>query len=146
MHSCSFPIPIWIYSGWSVWYRLAIRPIVPNIEAIPEADRTYYEDFLLATTHNKTRVDFRWDVGFDLMDPERGWKAVKHMTDDLFPVMEKAVAHAESMLEACKDRECPCLCAGPVSTVCVAFCTGTGRSMRRRPGSPRCTRISEPPM
>jgi hypothetical protein len=94
----SFPIPIWIYSGWSVWYRLAIRPIVPNIEAIPESDRTYYEDFLLATTHNKTRVDFRWDVGFDLMEPERGWKAVQHMADDLFPVMEKAVLHAEAML------------------------------------------------
>ena len=101
---CSFPLPIWIYSGWSVWYRLAIRPIVPNIEAIPEADRTYYEDFLLATTHNKTRVDFRWDVGFDLMEPERGWKAVKHMVDDLFPVMEKAVAHAELMLKRAKTE------------------------------------------
>jgi hypothetical protein len=101
----SFPIPIWIYSGWSVWYRLAIRPIVPNIEAIPEADRTYYEDFLLATTHNRTRVDFRYDVGFDLIEPPRAWKAVKHMEEDLFPAMEKAVALAESMLKRAKTEQ-----------------------------------------
>ena len=32
----SFPLPILIYSNWGVWYRLLIRPIVPNIEAVPE--------------------------------------------------------------------------------------------------------------
>jgi hypothetical protein len=64
------PVPIWIYSGWSVWYRLFIRPIVPNIEAIPRGGETYYEDFLLATD-NGTRVDFRYDVGFDLIEPPR---------------------------------------------------------------------------
>ena len=94
-----FPLPIWIYSGWSVWYRLFIRPIVPNIEVIPESDRAYYEDFLLATTHNRTRVDFRFDVGFDLCEPERAWLAVKHMREDLFPRMERAVALAQSLVE-----------------------------------------------
>jgi hypothetical protein len=88
---CSFPIPIWIYAGWGVWYRLFIRPIVPNIEAIPEKEREYYENFLLATTHNRTRVDFRYDVGFDLIEPERAWKAVAHMDDDLLPTMAKIV-------------------------------------------------------
>ncbi len=101
----SFPLPIWIYSGWSVWYRLSVRPIVPNIEAIPEAERAYYEDFLLATTHNRTRVDFRYDVGFDLIEPPRAWKAIKHMDEDLFPVMLKAVALAESMLKRAKTDQ-----------------------------------------
>jgi hypothetical protein len=94
-----FPIPIWIYSGWGVWYRLFIRPIVPNIEAIPEQERTYYEDFLLATTHNRTRIDFRYDVGFDLIEPPRAALAVKHMEEDLFPLMQKAVGLAESILK-----------------------------------------------
>ncbi len=85
----SFPVPIWIYAGWGVWYRLFIRPIVPNIEAIPEKEREYYENFLLATTHNRTRVDFRYDVGFDLIEPARAWKAVAHMDEDLLPVMGK---------------------------------------------------------
>lgn len=93
----SFPIPIWIYAGWGVWYRLFIRPIVPNIEAIPEKDREYYENFLLATTHNRTRVDFRYDVGFDLIEPERAWKAVAHMDDDLLPTMAKALELISAM-------------------------------------------------
>jgi len=95
----SFPIPIMIYSAWGVWYRLFIRPIVPNIEAIPEEERAYYEDFLLATAHNRTRVDFRYDVGFDLIEPSRAWKAIAHMNEDLFPVMKGAVELAESMLK-----------------------------------------------
>jgi hypothetical protein len=93
-----FPIPMWIYSGWSVWYRLFIRPIVPNIEAIPESDRAYYEDFLLATTHNRERVDFRYDVGFDLCEPDRAWQALGHMDEDLFPRMDRAVAIAKSLV------------------------------------------------
>jgi hypothetical protein len=94
----AFPIPIWIYAGWSVWYRLFIRPIVPNIDAVPEPDRKYYEDFLLATTHNRTRVDFRYDVGFDLIQPARAWKALKHMDNDLFPAMDKALRLLSGML------------------------------------------------
>ena len=99
----SFPIPIWIYAGWSVWYRLFVRPIVPNIEAVPENERTYYEDFLLATTHNRTRVDFRYDVGFDLIQPSRAWKALKRMEEDLFPAMDKALQLLAGMLLRAKD-------------------------------------------
>ncbi len=93
----SFPIPIWIYAAWSVWYRLMIRPIVPDIEAIPEGDRSYYEEFLLATTHNRCRIDFRYDVGFDLVDPDHALFCVKVMDRDLFPELEKALSLLESM-------------------------------------------------
>ena len=92
-----FPIPIWIYSGWGVWYRLFVRPIIPNIEAVPSAEREYYENFLLSTTHNRTMVDFRYDVGFDLIEPERAWLAVKHMDEDLMPTMKKIMALLEGM-------------------------------------------------
>lgn len=93
----SFPLPIMIYSAWGVWYRLFVRPIIPNIEAIPEQDRLYYENFLLATTHNRTRVDFRYDVGFDLIEPSRASLAVTHMDEDLLPTMEKALAILRDM-------------------------------------------------
>lgn len=93
----SFPIPIWIYAAWGVWYRLMVRPIVPNVEAIPEADRAYYEDFLLATTHNRTRVDFRYDVGFDLVDPAHAAFCVNVMDKDLFPEIARALALLEQM-------------------------------------------------
>lgn len=98
----SFPIPIWIYAGWGVWYRLAIRPIVPDIEAVPEPDRKYYEDFLLATTHNRTRIDFRYDVGFDLVDPAHASFCVKVMDRDLFPELEKALALLGKMKQSGK--------------------------------------------
>jgi hypothetical protein len=87
-----FPIPIMIMSGWGVWYRLFVRPIIPNIEAIPAKEREYYENFLLATKHNRATVDFRYDVGFDLIEPGRAWKAVTHMDDDLLPTMDRILS------------------------------------------------------
>jgi hypothetical protein len=96
----SLPLPIWIYSSWSVWYRLATRPIVPNIEAICEEDRSYYEQFLLATSHNRCRVDFRYDVGFDLVDPAHAHHCLGLINRDLFPQMEAAL----KLLKAMKSR------------------------------------------
>lgn len=92
-----FPVPIWIYAAWNVWYRLAIRPIVPNIEAIPEKRREYYERHLLATFHNRARVDFRYDVGFDLVEPKQARLAVERMDRDLFPRLDRAVEIAHAM-------------------------------------------------
>jgi hypothetical protein len=44
------------------WFRLWVRPFVPNIDAIPEEERAYYEDFLLATFNNPARVDLNNDM------------------------------------------------------------------------------------
>jgi hypothetical protein len=92
-----FPIPIWIYAAWGVWYRLLVRPIIPNIEAISEEDRAYYEKFLLATPHNRCRIDFRYDVGFDLIEPARAALAVKCIDTDLFPQIDAAIALLDGM-------------------------------------------------
>lgn len=106
----SFPIPIWIYSSWGVWYRLATRPIVPNIETIPEEDRAYYEKFLLATSHNRCRVDFRYDVGFDLVDPAHAHHCVKLMDRDLFPEIEAALKLLRQMKRrATTDASMACI-------------------------------------
>ncbi|HCA80848.1 MAG TPA: hypothetical protein DEP53_14055 [Bacteroidetes bacterium] len=93
----SFPLPIWIYSSWSVWYRISTRPIVPNIEAISEEDRSYYEQFLLATSHNRCRIDFRYDVGFDLVDPAHAHHCLGLINRDLFPQMEAALKLLKTM-------------------------------------------------
>jgi hypothetical protein len=105
----AFPVPIWIYAGWSVWYRLWIRPLVPDIEAIPEADRAYYERHLLATAHNRTRIDLRYDVGFDLISPERALHWARIMDDALFPKLERTLAMIDtSVLQTSPDaaRDC----------------------------------------
>jgi len=87
----TWPLPVMIYNTWSVWYRLWIRPIIPNIEAIPEREREYYEDYLLATPHNRTRVDFRWDVGFDLISKERAWQTLERIDGRGWGLLDEAI-------------------------------------------------------
>jgi hypothetical protein len=93
----SYPIPIWIYTSIGVWYRLLIRPIVPNIESVPEEERAYYEDFMLATPHNRTRVDFRYDVGFELTDSRKSYQAMERMDADLFPLIDKTIELSKNL-------------------------------------------------
>ncbi len=116
----SFPIPIWIYSSWSVWYRLWTRPIIPNIEAISENDRAYYEEFLLATSHNRCRVDFRYDVGFDLVEPAHAHACVKLINRDLFPHLDAAL----SLLAKMKAKA-----ATDAAQVCVGDLTDRMRAL-----------------
>ncbi|MFV1957822.1 MAG: hypothetical protein ACC662_00270 [Planctomycetota bacterium] len=60
-----------LYFAWGVWYRLQVRPLVPDIGAIPERERAYYERVMLSTHHNPTRVDLARDVLFEVMDATR---------------------------------------------------------------------------
>lgn len=94
-----FPIPIWLYNGWATWYRTLIRPIIPNIEAVSEEDRAYYENFLLATAHNRTRVDFRYDVGFDLIDQQRAYTAMERMDTNVLPALDDLIGAAREVAE-----------------------------------------------
>jgi hypothetical protein len=98
-----FPVPVQIYSGWGVWYRLLTRPIVPDIEKISERDRAYYEEFLLAPPHNRCRIDFRYDVGFDLIEPETAMKHLDLIDQNVLPKAEEAVAAARRLLEKAGD-------------------------------------------
>jgi hypothetical protein len=63
----AFPHVSPLYSTFgSVWYRLWARPLVPNIEAIPAAERAYYQNFMCTTPHNPNNVDLSRDVLFQL--------------------------------------------------------------------------------
>ena len=94
----SFPVPVQIYSSWGVWYRLFTRPIVPDIEKISEKDREYYEEFLLAPPHNRCRIDFRYDVGFDLIEPAQAQICLDLINQNVMPEAEKALTLAEQIL------------------------------------------------
>ncbi|HEX9975126.1 MAG TPA: hypothetical protein VGD14_23935, partial [bacterium] len=57
-----FPIPVGMYMVWGhTWMRLWARPLVPNIEAIPKKDRSYYEKFMISPPHNPANVDLMRD-------------------------------------------------------------------------------------
>jgi hypothetical protein len=93
----AFPVPVQIYSGWGVWYRVLTRPIIPNIEKLSETERRYYERFMLATSHNRCRVDFRYDVGFELSTPEDAKRCLELINANVLPKIAKAVSLAASI-------------------------------------------------
>lgn len=43
-----------------------VRPLVPNVEAIPEQERTNCQNYLWATPHNPNNIDLSRDVRFQL--------------------------------------------------------------------------------
>jgi len=78
-----------------VWYRILIRPLVPDIEAIPAKERAYYEKHLLSTHHNPNRFDLSRDVLFDLMRPGLARKAVQRIDGRALKSLDTALAVLE---------------------------------------------------
>jgi hypothetical protein len=85
-----------LYVSWGVWYRVWIRPLVPDIEAIPEEDRAYYERHLLSTHHNPNRFDLSRDVLFDLATPAVARRAARRIECHALPAVERGVGIARS--------------------------------------------------
>lgn len=84
--------PVYLYSGFGhSWYKLWTRPIVPDIEKISEADRAYYEKFVLTTPHNPARVDFNRDVMFELMTPDYALRITQRIDANVYPALDQAI-------------------------------------------------------
>jgi hypothetical protein len=81
------------------WYRLWVRPFVPNIEIIPQADRDFYEDFMCTIPHNPNNVDLSKDVLFTLTTPERSREDALRIDKNVLPKLMESIR----MLEAVKD-------------------------------------------
>ncbi len=96
----SYPPPVSVLSIWSTWYRVLVRPFVPNVEALGEEDRAYYEDFHLGHVNNVVRVDFRREINFDFCTPDYARKCRKAITDNVFPEIQKAVQIASEGQDA----------------------------------------------
>lgn len=90
----AYPPPVSVHSVWGVWYRVLVRPFVPNYDLLSEADRAYYEDFHLGHANNVVRVDFRREINFDFCTPDFAQKCRTAITENVFPSIEKAVAQA----------------------------------------------------
>lgn len=84
-----------LYFPWGVWYRLQVRPLVPDIGAIPESERAYYERAMLATHHNPTRVDLARDVLFTLTDARTAKRTAGRIARYALPPLERARARLD---------------------------------------------------
>jgi hypothetical protein len=93
----AFPNVCTLYStiGFA-WYRLWARPLVPDIEAIPEAERRYYQDFMCTTPHNPNNVDLGRDVLFRLITPDQGRRDAARMDANLWGPLDEAIARLAS--------------------------------------------------
>ncbi len=93
----AFPIitPMYCTYGFS-WYRLWVRPLVPDYEAIPLEERSYYESFMCTTPHNPNNVDLARDVLFQLVEPAKCEKDMVLMDKSVLPVMRKAIQILDS--------------------------------------------------
>jgi hypothetical protein len=100
----SFPNVCTLYStiGFA-WYRLWARPFVPNIEAIPAAERAYYERFMCTTPHNPNNVDLSRDVLFRLVEPAQAAKDVERMDAHVWPPLDAAIAILEPLAAAASE-------------------------------------------
>ena len=96
----AFPIVTPLYSTYGfTWYRLWARPLVPDIEKIPQDQRNYYENFMCTTPHNPNNVDLSRDVLFRLTDPVKSQQDVDRIDDHVWEPMEKAIHVLEDALK-----------------------------------------------
>ncbi|MGD2215376.1 MAG: hypothetical protein PVJ64_01415 [Gemmatimonadales bacterium] len=94
----------------SVWYRFWARPLVPNIEAIPDAERAYYQDFMCTTPHNPNNVDLSRDVLFQLTTVPECRKALERIDANLWKPLDAAL----ELLEGARDQAADALGSGNV--------------------------------
>ena len=93
----SFPPGIPMSTFGFPWFRLWVRPFAPNIDAIPEAERAYYERFLLATFNNPARVDLNNDMMWNFTTVEEATLKKSAFDENVIPPVTTAI-------EKCRDR------------------------------------------
>ena len=95
-------VPLFCGFGWC-WQRTWDRPIVPDIEAIPAADRHYYERHGCFQHNNPGLNDLGKDVLFDLITREAADKMVPRFDRKLLPRIAKAENLVATTLRKCAD-------------------------------------------
>jgi hypothetical protein len=96
-------VPLYTDFGF-VWLRLWTRPFVPDIEAIPEEERLYYERFMVSPKNNPNINDLAKDVLFELLTEEAGRQKARQFDENVLPRLEAARQAAHRRVEASADE------------------------------------------
>jgi hypothetical protein len=98
----SFP-PMSIYSNYGVvWQRLFVRPLVPDIESIPEAERAYYERWMCSSFHNPNKVDLARDVLFELLPTDEAGRAFRLVDRNVWKPLSAAIGLLARKADSCR--------------------------------------------
>ena len=93
-------MPLPFYTGFgAVWLRLLVRPLVPDIEAIPAAERAYYERFMVGSGHNLNIIDLARDVLFELVPVDYARRALERIDAHSTPPLVQAIDLMQSKLQ-----------------------------------------------
>lgn len=85
-------VPLSIYTHYgTVWQRLLVRPLVPDIDRIPEGQREYYEKHMCTSLHNPNRIDLAQDVLFTLVSKEYAQKSFLRIDENVWDPLERAI-------------------------------------------------------
>jgi hypothetical protein len=87
------------------WQRTWDRPFVPDIEAIPKADRRYYEKHGCFQHNNPSLNDLGKDVLFDLVTREQGDKMGHDMDRELLPRVRALIEKLAATVTAVSSDE-----------------------------------------
>ena len=90
-------VPLFCAFGFC-WQRTWDRPFVPDIEAVPAAERDYYERHGCFQFNNPGLNDLGKDVLFDLITRESGAKMAADMDRELLPRVRALVASLDQRL------------------------------------------------
>ena len=102
-----FPlVPLYSHFGF-VWLRTWVRPLVPDIEAIPREDRLYYERFLVSTFNNPNINDLGRDVLFDLITQESGAAMAAAFDAEVLPRLTAALETATRLADEATEAARP---------------------------------------
>jgi hypothetical protein len=87
-----FPNITSLYSALGfTWYRLWVRPFVPDIEALPQEERNYYEEFMCTTPQNPNNVDLGRDVLFCIVPDDKAAKDVVRIDENVWKYIDEAI-------------------------------------------------------
>jgi len=92
-----FPmVPLYSHFGF-VWLRTWVRPLTPNLEAVPRDDRRYFERYMVSTANNPNINDLGRDVLFELMTRESGRRMADQFDTNVMPRLEAALDRAKAL-------------------------------------------------
>ncbi len=92
-----FPlVPLYSHFGF-VWLRTWVRPLTPNLEAVPGDDRRYFERYMVSTANNPNINDLGRDVLFELITRESGRQMRDQFDTNVLPHLQAALDRANAL-------------------------------------------------
>ncbi len=97
-------IPLYSAFGF-VWLRTWVRPLTPNLEAVPRDERAYFERFMVTTPNNPSINDLGQDVLFQLITEESGRKMTEQFDSNVLPRLDSVLAKLDKTICSVSDGD-----------------------------------------